>query len=291
MKGDTIAVVAPAGRIDSDLLQSGVTRLESLGLKVILGQHVDKSHRYFAGNDRERAEDFQSAFLAPEVDAIFCARGGVGAARIIPYLDKKALAQSNKIFVGSSDITTLLVYLMQSFSWLTFHGPMVATHFGQEISPPLEAHLFRLLGGESLEMKFEDTEILKPGVAEGILTGGCLTLLCTTIGTPYEFDADGRILFIEDVNEAPFRIDRMLSYLKSLGKFKGVRGVIFGQMPQCHPEALPEIILDIFDDPSIPILFSFPSGHGDATATLPFGANIRLDAESGLVKMLEPAVS
>jgi len=290
MEGGTVAVVAPAGRVDHRLLQSGVARLEALGLKVILGQHLDKAHRYFAGSDRERAEDFQAVFLNPEVDAVFCARGGVGAARIIPFLDQKALAQSNKIFVGSSDITTLLIYLMQSFSWLTFHGPMIATHFGKEPSPPLESHLFRLLAGDCLEMQFERLKTLRSGRAEGILTGGCLTLLCTTIGTPYEIETAGRILFIEDVNEAPFRIDRMLSYLKSLGKFTHVRGVIFGQMPQCHPEALPEIILDIFGDSAFPILFSFPSGHGDATATLPLGASIRLDADLGLVKMLESAV-
>lgn len=167
---------------------------------------------------------------------------------------------------------------------------MVATHFGKEISPPRESQLLRLLAGDRLEMQFEGTEILQSGVAEGILTGGCLTLLCTTIGTAYEIETAGRILFIEDVNEAPFRIDRMLTYLKTLGKFKDVRGLIVGQMPQCHPEALPEIILDIFGDSSIPILFSFPSGHGDATASLPLGGNIRLDAELGLVKMLESAV-
>lgn len=288
--GGTIAVVAPAGRVDQNCLQSGISRLEGLGFKVVPGRHLDKAHRYFAGNDRERAEDFQAAFLNREVDAVFCARGGVGAARIIPFLDKKILAQSNKIFVGSSDITTLLIYLMQSFSWLSFHGPMVATHFGKEISPPRESQLLRLLAGDRLEMQFEGTEILQSGVAEGILTGGCLTLLCTTIGTAYEIETAGRILFIEDVNEAPFRIDRMLTYLKTLGKFKDVRGLIVGQMPQCHPEALPEIILDIFGDSSIPILFSFPSGHGDATASLPLGGNIRLDAELGLVKMLESAV-
>ncbi len=290
VEGGQVAVVAPAGRVDHDLIQSGVARLEALGLKVIPGRHLNKAHRYFAGSDRERAEDFQAAFTNKEIDAVFCARGGVGAARIIPFLDKKTLSQSNKIFVGSSDITSLLIYLMQSLSWITFHGPMVATHFSKEIQPSLESHLFRLLAGDLLEMEFEGLKVLRSGTAEGILTGGCLTLLCTTIGTPYEIETAGRILFIEDVNEAPFRIDRMLSYLKALGKFKRVRGVIFGQMPQCHPEMLPEIILDIFDESSIPILFSFPSGHGDATVTLPFGANIRLDTDLRHVKMLESSV-
>lgn len=274
--GGTIAVVAPAGRVDQNCLQSGISRLEGLGFKVVPGRHLDKAHRYFAGNDRERAEDFQAAFLNREVDAVFCARGGVGAARIIPFLDKKILAQSNKIFVGSSDITTLLIYLMQSFSWLSFHGPMVATP-DWRISVPSNCISSRSPASRRRSW---------------LSRGGLISLpkCVATIGTAYEIETAGRILFIEDVNEAPFRIDRMLTYLKTLGKFKDVRGLIVGQMPQCHPEALPEIILDIFGDSSIPILFSFPSGHGDATASLPLGGNIRLDAELGLVKMLESAV-
>ncbi|MFQ5596648.1 MAG: LD-carboxypeptidase [Nitrospiria bacterium] len=285
-----MGVVAPAGRVDSTLLQKGIVRLEQLGLRVILGRHVEKAYRYLAGADRERAEDLQSMFLNKEVDAVFCARGGVGAARIIPFLDPDRLKGSPKIFVGSSDITSLLLFINRSLGWVSFHGPMVATQFGKDPAPLLEKHLFEVLAGERAEMRFDGLKTLRTGISEGVLTGGCLTLICTTIGTPYEIDMQDKIVFIEDINEAPFRIDRMLSYLKAIGKFDGVRGLIFGQMPRCSPEALPEIIHDIFGAYRFPILFGFPSGHGDSIATLPFGVAARLDAESTELKLLEPAV-
>ena len=287
LQGETVGVVAPSGRVDPRLLHKGVARLEQLGLRVVLGRHLEKSCRYFAGTDQERAEDFQAMFQNKEVDAVLCARGGVGAARIIPFLDRGLLAQFPKIFVGSSDITSLLLYLSESFGWVCFHGPMVATQFGKEPPPLLERQFFQVLSGEAVEMRFPGVKPLRSGLAEGALTGGCLTLICTSIGTSYEITTDEKIFFIEDVNEAPFRIDRMLSYLKSIGKFERVRGVLFGQMPQCQPEALTEIILDILGEYQFPILFGFPSGHGDATATLPIGASVRMDAGSGTLKILE----
>lgn len=288
--GGTVGVVAPAGRVDADQLHKGVSCLEALGLKVMLGKHLEKATRFFAGTDPERADDLQAMLLNSEIDAVLSARGGVGAARIIPFLDPKALAQCPKIFVGLSDITSLLLYMNKVLGWVSFHGPMVATQFGGERLPCLEDHFLRVLSGETLEMRYENVKTLRPGLAEGVLTGGCLTLICTTIGTPYEIDTKDKILFIEDIGEAPFRIDRMLSYLKTLGKFKDIRGLIFGQMPQCSPDELPEIILDIVGDSQIPILFGFPSGHGDGIATLPFGIVVQLDAVSGTLTLLEPAV-
>src|SRR5581483_9799538 len=289
-RGGTVGVVAPAGLVDPIDLQRGVARLERLGLNVILGKHLGKRHRYFAGNDCERAEDLQAMFGNKEVQAVLCARGGSGTARILPHLKPNLLAQSQKILVGCSDITTLLLYLIRSFGWVTFHGPMVATQFGKEPSPLLEESFMRLLSGEQLRMQFPGVKGLRPGSVEGVLPGGCLTLLCASIGTPYEIETDDKILFIEDIDEAPYRIDRMLSYLKSLGKFNRVKGVVFGQMPRCQPDLLPEIILDILGEFHFPILFGFPSGHGDATATLPFGTSIRLDAGSDTILLLEGAV-
>ncbi|MFQ5780060.1 MAG: LD-carboxypeptidase [Nitrospiria bacterium] len=290
LPGGTFGVVAPAGCVDPVILQKGVTRLEQRGFNVILGKNIEKQLRYLAGADRERAEDFQAMFLNKEIDAILCARGGAGAARIIPYLNRGLMSGSHKIFVGASDITTLLLYLARPFGWVTFHGPMVATQFGKEPSPALEAHFFKVLSGERIEMKFPGVQTLQPGKTDGVLTGGCLTLLCTTIGTFFEIETDDKILFIEEVNEAPYRIDRMLTYLKLIGKFDRVRGVIFGQMPGCRPEDLPEIILDILGEFRFPLLFGFPSGHGEGTATLPFGIPMQLDATTGTLRMLEPAV-
>lgn len=286
--GGTIGIVAPAGLVDPAALHRGVGRLEQLGFKVVLGRHVEKGHRYFAGRDRERAEDLQS-MLESDVDAIVCARGGSGTARILPLISADRIGRRPKIVVGCSDITSLLLFLSRALGWVTFHGPMVATQFGGDPSAALEENFLRVLGGEAVEMAFPDLQILRSGAAEGVLTGGCLTLLCTSIGTPYEIETDEKILFIEDTDEAPYRIDRMLSYLKGLGKFDRVKGLLFGQMPRCQPERLPEIILEIFEEFSIPIFFGFPSGHGDATATLPLGIHVRIDGERRSLRMREPA--
>lgn len=286
--GDTIGVVAPAGRVEPVDLHRGVLRLEQLGFKVIVGKHVEKSHRYLAGKDPDRAADLRWMFDQSDIRAVLCARGGSGTARLLRFLDRDRLAP--KIFLGCSDVTTLLLYLFRTYGWVTFHGPMVATQFGKEPNRAMDENFLKVLGGEAIEMFFPGVRTLQGGQAEGILTGGCLTLLCTTIGTPYEIETTGKILFIEDIDEAPYRIDRMLSYLKGLGKFDQARGIVFGQMPRCQPDLLPEIILEIFDGFPIPILFGFPSGHGDAIATLPFGIPVQIDGMTGSLRMLEPAV-
>lgn len=288
--GDTLGVVAPAGRVEPADLHRGVLRLEQLGFKVILGKNVEKSHRYLAGKDADRAADLQFMFEKSDVRAVLCARGGSGTARLLRHLDRGRFSGSPKAFVGCSDITTLLLYFSRTLGWVTFHGPMAATQFGRDPNGARDENFMKILGGETVEMSFPGVQALRGGRAEGILTGGCLTLICTTIGTPYEIETKDKILFIEDTDEAPYRIDRMLTYLKGLGKFDRVRGVVFGQMPRCQPELLPEIILEIFDEFPVPILFGFPSGHGESIATLPFGISVRIDGSAGSLRMLEPAV-
>jgi muramoyltetrapeptide carboxypeptidase len=297
--GGTIGVIAPAGKVDLNDLNLGVVSLEQAGFKVILGNHITKTERYFAGADRERADDLFKMMQNESVDAVFCARGGSGSARIIPYIDEiklHPLAEviPPKIFVGCSDITTLLLYLSKKHGFVTFHGPMVATQLGLTVDvvppSPLE-YLLKVLLGECIEMRAPNLTALKSGRADGILTGGCLTLLCTTIGTDYEMDTKDKLLFVEDIAEAPYRIDRMLNYLKTLKKFDHIRGLIVGQMPDCSPDLLPEMILETLADFDFPILFSFPSGHGDALFTLPFGTPVRMDADEKAVTLLSPAVS
>ena len=291
LPGDTIGVVAPAGYVDHNTLHRGVEQLARLGFHVLLGRHVEKRYRYLAGVDAERAEDLQTMIQNPEIRAIFCARGGFGTARVIPYLQTRKIVGSPKIFMGSSDITTLLIWLTHTVGWVAFHGPMVATQFGQHSTKEAEDIFLRVLSGDVVEMNFPGVIPLRGGTAQGVLTGGCLTLLCTTIKTAYEIDTEDRILFLEDTDEAPYRIDRMLTYLKGLKKFDHVRGVIFGQMSKCQPDQLPEIILDVLGEFDFPILFGFPSGHGDATATLPFGIPVAFDTTNAILKMREPAVS
>ena len=295
-KGDLIGVVAPAGVVKADDLGNGVRRLEELGFRVALGRSLYRSARYLAGRDEERAADLAEMFANPEVKAVVAARGGYGTSRIIPLLDAKALARSPKIFVGSSDLTLLLHFLWSACRLVTFHGPMVSPNFGKYSSPTTNGEFIRILGATTPPGPIDVTgvKVLKGGSGEGVLTGGCLSLVCQTIGTPYEIQTDDAILFLEDINEPPYRIDRMLTYLKQVGKFDGVRAVVFGLMPDCHPSSqelytLEDVIRDVLADLPCPILYDFPSGHGGTNVTLPFG--VRAAVEGATLSILEAPVS
>jgi len=290
-----VGVVAPAGTVCEEELNKGVLRLEGLGWKVRLGASVLRRNRYLAGSDAQRVADLHQMFSDPEVDAVICARGGSGTARLIPLLDRERLAAHPKIFIGCSDITTILLYLHVCLGQVVFHGPMVAPNFGRDTSAKMEEVLLGLCSGQSLSLSEPGIRVLRTGRAEGSLVGGCLTLLCTSIGTPFEVPTEDRILFIEDVDEAPYKVDRMMSYLKSLGKFDRVRGIVFGEMVRCHfpdgsSDRLEDVLMEILAGYEIPILFGFPSGHGPLNLPLPFGVPVRLDTETKSLALLEPAV-
>jgi muramoyltetrapeptide carboxypeptidase len=295
-KGDLIGVVAPAGVVKTEDLGNGVRRLEELGFRVALGRSLYQSARYLAGRDQDRAADLAEMFANPEVKAVVAARGGYGTSRVIPLLDAKALARSPKIFVGSSDLTLLLHFLRSACRLVTFHGPMVSPNFGKYSSPTTNGEFIRILGATTPPGPIDVTgvKVLKGGSGEGVLTGGCLSLVCQTIGTPYEIQTEDAILFLEDINEPPYRIDRMLTYLKQVGKFDGVRAVVFGLMPDCHPSpqelyTLEDVIRDVLADLPCPILYDFPSGHGGTNVTLPFG--VRAAVEGATLSILEAPVS
>ena len=295
-KGDLIGVVAPAGVVKTEDLGNGVRRLEEMGFRVALGRSLYRSARYLAGRDEERAADLAAMFANPEVKAVVAARGGYGTSRIIPLLDAKALARSPKIFVGSSDLTLLLHFLRSACRLVTFHGPMVSPNFGKYSSPTTNGEFVRILSATTPPGPIDVTgvKVLKGGSGEGVLTGGCLSLVCQTIGTPYEIQTEDAILFLEDINEPPYRIDRMLTYLKQVGKFDGVRAVVFGLMPDCHPSpqelyTLEDVIRDVLADLPCPILYDFPSGHGGTNVTLPFG--VRAAVEGSTLSILEAPVS
>jgi muramoyltetrapeptide carboxypeptidase len=205
--------------------------------------------------------------------------------------------QDPKIVVGSSDLTFLLLYLLSQCGLGAFHGPMVAPNFGHVPSPLTDDFFLKVLSPRMSDqtLAYPSVEVLKDGVGEGVLTGGCLSMVCESIGTTFEIQTEGHILFLEDIQEPPFRIDRMINYLKAAGKLKGVRGIIFGKMEQCHPlpEAgytLQEVLLDSLIDFEGPILYGFPSGHGADNVTLPFGVRVLVDGKTGGVTLLEPAV-
>ncbi len=278
-------MVAPAGAVSRQELEKGIARLKYLGFGVRLGKGVFDSLHGLAGSDEIRAQDLLAMFEDPEVAAILCARGGYGASRIIPLLDPEKIRRHPKIFVGSSDITVLLLYLVQNCGLTVFHGPMVAPHFGRVQSSVTEAYFMKAVAQpEALGLiNLQGMKVIKPGEAQGELIGGCLSMLCSAIGTPYAPQTRGRVLFLEDVNEPSYRIDRMLTHMKSAGLMAGVRGVVFGQMQGCLPKpdegfGLEEVIADVLKDFEGPVVFGLPSGHGPDCITIPLGIPVSVEA-------------
>lgn len=284
--GDNVGVVAPAGPVDLEILKKGLACLENMGFKPILGKHVLARHRFCAGADHDRAKDLMVMFADRKIKAIVCARGGYGVNRVIPFLDLKIIRKNPKILVGASDITLLLTYLNQKASLVTFHGPMVAGNFGRHPMPRSKKQFRRLLTGDELGKKLTSPQarVLMPGKAKGQVIGGCLTLLCRSLRTPWEIQTRGKILLIEDVNEPPYRIDGMLWQLKTAGKFDGIKGIVFGEMVNCTvPKganwSMDDVLKDCLAGFSFPVVTNFPVGHGKEMWTVPFGVEAFLDAD------------
>jgi muramoyltetrapeptide carboxypeptidase len=297
-KGDTVGIVAPSGVVDPVELQEGIGQLELLGYRVKVGPHTRGSYRYLAGTDEERAEDLHAMITDPEVRAVICARGGYGATRLLPLLRKSVLSAHPKILVGSSDATALLLYMVHQVGMVAFHGPMVAPNFGRNATALTLESAVRVLGGgnSTSPVRSDSIRSLRTGIAEGPLIGGCLSILCALLGTPYEPETRGAILFLEDVNEPAYRIDRMLTQLRQAGMLEEVRGVVFGKMINCGPGSgqgygLEEILREGLGDGEGPVVYGLPAGHGGEQITLPLGTQVRLDGERGELILLENGVS
>jgi muramoyltetrapeptide carboxypeptidase len=287
--GDSVGIVAPASHIprgNEGYLQRGAERLREMGFAVRYSPSLlERRHLYLAGQDQERAQELMEMFLDPEVKAILCTRGGYGAQRIIPYLDPDRIRSHPKPFVGCSDITVLLIYLLQRCFVIPLHGPNVATRQFVEGGGEM-AHALKEALTDPAPIAEITCTVLREGAVHGEIIGGCLSSLVTTLGTPYEPDLQGKVLFVEDVDEPPYRIDRMLTHVKNAGKLRGVKGIIFGQMPGCDTEngLLHEVIVDVLKEVEGPILFGFPSGHGPRNLTIPLGVLVRI--QGGVVSFL-----
>ena len=295
--GDTIAVVAPAGTIASrDVFDRGIAALERVGFRTRFDDRVFQSYRYMAGRDADRAEELMRAIEDPSVRAIIALRGGYGCARIVTLLDERRVRENCKIFIGFSDLTTLHLFFNKC-GWITFHGPMAANEALAEISAEREKHMVSLLTdtGYRPTLQFPQLEILSQGTAEGILTGGCLSLVTASIGTPYEIRTEGKILFLEDTGEQPYRIDRMITHLRLAGKLDYAAGILLGQFSDCGATAgdysTGDVLRDVLSGLNIPILANFPAGHIRDNWTLPLGVRARIDANARAIHFLEPAVS
>ncbi len=291
-KGQKVGLVAPCSpqvKGNENLVQQAIAILENWGLEVWLQPGHDYRHFYLAGNDEHRAEQFQDLYTNPEISALFVTRGGYGAARMLPHLDHSAIAQHSKPVVGLSDVTSLLLYLQHVCQMVVYHGPCLASSTFLHHPQRHQAHqslydcLFTTHYTPEISIK-----TLIPGRAQGLLTGGCLSLVVTSLGTFYEIDTVGKILFLEDVNEAPFRIDRMLTHLRNAGKLDQVQGVVFAEMVGClgDDDWLWAILSDFFQHDSFPVVYGVPSGHGDYSLTLPLGRTVEIDTESNTIRFL-----
>jgi muramoyltetrapeptide carboxypeptidase len=296
--GDLIGIVAPASNIKLDLLAEGCRELERLGFRTLYRPGIATAYRYFAGTDERRAAEFLEMIRNPEVRAIFCARGGYGSARILPYVEPELLRSNPKIINGASDITNLLTFVDRS-GLVGFHGPMVATAIRQGPAGYDSQILLDVLSGKTVRFPLAGTAVLRAGAGEGRLTGGCLSQVVATLGTSYEIDTTDSILVLEDIDTKPYQIDRMLTHLKQAGKFEGVRGVVFGEMPNCAQHvnqgySLEEVVMDVLRETAFPVMYGFPTGHTTTrpNVVVPFGirARLALGAEP-VFELLEPAVT
>ena len=298
LPGDTVAVIAPASQIKRDLLLAGVQGLKELGYRTAYSEEILSEDLYFAGTIERRIHEFHQAFSDPNVKAVFCARGGYGTNYLLPHLDLKLIRNNPKIFLGYSDVTTLLTYLHDQLGLITFHGPMVTKDFANANGIDKNSFDSALTGNSG--WRVSQTPVLKAlrkGSAEGKLYGGCLSMLAASLGTLYEIRTDDTILFLEDIATKPYQIDRMLMQLKYAGKFERVRAIVFGEMVDCvqapdQSYTLEEVIMRALSDFSFPVAFGLRSGHvSTGNITLPLGvrAQLRVSDKNVELEITDPA--
>ncbi|MBN2241541.1 MAG: LD-carboxypeptidase [Acidobacteria bacterium] len=297
-KGDSVAIVAPAGPVPgSEGLEEGVAILEKMGFRVHYSERIFQSARYLAGDDTSRGDELLQAFEDDSIRAVVGLRGGYGCARLVPRIMAMRRPERAKIFMGFSDLTTLHLLLNRHLGWITLHGPMAMTLGRGAPSQGMESHLLSLLTDPAYRpaLRFPQLETWKPGTAEGVLTGGCLSIITASIGTSYEIDTKGKILFLEDLGEPPYRLDRMITQLRLCGKLESVEGVLLGSFHDCDPEegdySARDVLKEMLEELHVPVLANFPAGHGPENWPLPLGARIRMDAGARSVELLEAAVS
>lgn len=294
-KGDLIEIVSPASPIQVDKVDEVTKLFYENGYRVRLSEHALDRAEYLAGADEKRAADLQEAFRDPDVSAVFCSRGGYGCARLFPYLNLDDIATSGKLFLGFSDITTLHLALNQR-GLPTVHAPMALTLATRRPSWVTESLLRVLTGDVTIPLEAPSGETLVGGTAEGVVTGGCLCLLGDSIGTPNSLKCEGKILLIEDVDEAPHRVDAMLTHLLNAGVLSGVAGIVVGEMTRSDDKIdqgiggrpWREIVVERLKPLGVPMIVNYPFGHAPAMLSLPLGIRASLNADEGTLTYLEP---
>lgn len=279
-----IGIVAPGGPVRQEALLKGVAELERLGYRTRYREDIVSVDGFFAGSHKRRTDEFVEMLEDPQIDAVLGARGGYGCNYVAERLASRPLPEA-KIVMGCSDVTTLLSAFWQRGGWITFHGPMAGGDFAEGTYDLLS--FTRAVSSTEGEWEAGRAQTLMAGRAEGVLLGGCISLLAATLGTSREIDWQNAIVFLEDLNEQPYRLDRLLFHLREAGKFEKARGIVFGEMKNCLDAE--KTILRALEDLKIPMAFGLPSGHtSGGSVCLPLGVEARL--EDGRLTILEGAV-
>ena len=288
--GDVIGIAAPAGPFEMDNFERGVAVIKDMGFEVLVPENLQQPERYLAGSDKHRASVLNDLFKAPEVKGIICARGGYGSMRILDLLDFDLPGHHPKIFLGFSDISALISTISTKSGLVAFHGPNITT-LGKATPQTKSSFYHAVTSDQPLDIQPENTRVVSPGKATGIVTGGNLATLCHLLGTPYSPTYRGCLFVMEDIGETPYKIDRMLFQMRMAGCFQGVSGLVLGNFHDCGSyDAIYEIVANIFEDMQIPILGGFEIGHGEENMTIPMGIQATLDTEQGALVYQEAAL-
>ena len=308
--GDTAGLITPATYVsDPDRLAAAERTVRHFELKPRWGRNVRRKSGYLGGSVGERAGDLHDMFRDPDVKAVFCIRGGYGSSQLLDAIDYDLIRRNPKVFLGYSDITSLHLAIHQRAGLVTFHGPVVLSEFTEYTQEAFRKVLFEPRPAGRLTNPPERNTLrprhpirtIRPGKARGPLTGGNLSLIAATMGTPFEIDTHGRILFLEDVGEEPYSVDRMLTQLRLGGKLAAAAGIIFGECAACRPRefrpafestlVLGEVLDEILGRLSIPVVYGLAIGHTDDQLTLPLGVAASLDADEGSLTLEEAGVA
>jgi muramoyltetrapeptide carboxypeptidase len=312
-KGSTIGITAPASGVDNGELQEGISLLKANGFNIVIGNTITRKYGYLSAPDAERASEFMEFIERKDIDCILCARGGYGVMRILPMLDFSMIQQNPKIIIGYSDITALLVAINRLSNLVTFHGPVASSTFD-----PFTVDYFnktlcsnQLIQQDAISkdnvassfapITYSDSKIItiNSGVARGTLTGGNLSMIVSTLGTPYEIDTKNALLFLEDIAEEPYKIDRMLTQLWLAGKLQQCTGIVLGQFKNCEAQritgfevsfSLIQVLESRIKSLGIPAVYGLPIGHVKSKMTLPLGVNAELNSVDKTFTILERPV-
>ena len=292
-KGQTVGLITPGSYISDDGLETAVSNLENLGLNVKMGSHIRAERGFTAGTDAERLADLHSMFGDPQVDAIWCARGGYGCSRLLPYIDYSLIRKNPKALIGYSDITALHNAIFQKTGLISFHGPVGSSEQTEYTMAQLEAVLFEgrmpyqiplSSDNQAREESAYETRTITPGLAQGTLIGGNLTLLAAMAGTGYLPSVRNKIVFLEDIGEKPYRIDRMLTTLRQAWPLQQAAGLALGIFADCEPDeddrslSLADTLDDRLSDLGIPVVYGLSFGHIADQCTIPVGVSATLNA-------------